>query len=373
MRWKVALRGLVLLAGAWSATSCAPNGFAAETLIATVRILSSASDPGYAQPGSSVGVQVLAYDGRASQAEPMTVYWLPFVCEDPADDAYYACFTPFEGGSDGGTPDVGDGGAPVGLGALKPGVDLTPFLPSGSSYEFQMPADVVAKHLHVNGSQPQYGLAILFNAACAGHLELLPPNPGNQNPQQVPLGCFDKNENQLGPDDWVLGFTRVYAFDPGSAGDGGTITNANPAISYVDVQGNDLAVTPSPNATMAYTTQAISTPHCSGNCPAIPIGPVVPSTSWEATQNVDSNGNPLHEEIWADFYSTFGSFSGDASLLYDATKGAIDGGTSAQANDPSSTDNQFTPPSTPGSGFIWMVIHDNRGGASWVTVPVTVQ
>ena len=37
------------------------------------------------------------------------------------------------------------------------------------------------------------------------------------------------------------------------------------------------------------------------------------------------------------------------------------------------TDNQFTPPNTAGNGFIWIVVHDSRGGASWVTIPVTVQ
>jgi hypothetical protein len=79
----------------------------------------------------------------------------------------------------------------------------------------------------------------------------------------------------------------------------------------------------------------------------------------------DVHGNPLNEEIWADYYTTFGSFSGDTGLLYDATHGSI--------GDAGTTDNQWTPPSTPGTGFIWIVVHDDRGGASWVTIPVTVQ
>jgi hypothetical protein len=361
------VRALVFVAGAWASTSCAPSGFAVETAIASVRILASSSDPAYAQPGSSVNVQVLAFDGRTSQPEPMAIYWLPFVCEDPANDAYYACFSQFEGGGDGGAPEGGDGGAGADLGALKPGVDLTPFLPTGPSFQFQMPADVVTQHPPIPGSPAPYGLAILFNVACAGHLELVALDPSSDNPQQIPFGCFDKSENQLGADDWVLGFTRVYAFPPDAGVDGGPITNANPVISSIDVQGSPLAVTLAANTTQVYTTQAISTPHCSGKCPAIPIGPVVPSSSWEELNppQLDVNGNPQHEEIWADFYSTFGTFSGDASLLYDATSGSV--------GDPSVTDNQFTPPGTPGNGFIWIVVHDSRGGASWVTIPVTVQ
>jgi hypothetical protein len=244
-------------------------------------------------------------------------------------------------------------------------VDLTPFLPTGPSYQFQMPSDVLTKHTPVPGSTPPtYGLGILFNIACAGHLELVQPDPTSDNPQQVPLGCFDQSENQLGADDWVLGFTRVYAFEPDSG-----ITNTNPVISSIDVQGSPLSVTLQQNTSQIYTTQAFTTSHCTASrrsdCPHVAIGPVVPSSSWEVTQQVASDGSLEHEEIWADFYSSFGSFTGDASLLYDATQGSI--------GDPSVTDNQFLPPTTAGNGFIWIVVHDNRGGASWVTIPVEVQ
>ena len=366
-----ALTMVVLLAGAWTSSSCAPSGFADPTVLATVRILASSADPAYAQPGSSVELQVLAFDGRPTQPEPMSIFWLPFVCEDPPDDAYYACFQQL-GKGDAGASEAGDGGAgSAGIGALRPGVDLTPFLPSGPSYPFQMPADVVTRHPTVPGAPAPYGLGILFNVACAGHLELVPPDPTSDNPQQVPLGCFDKSGTQLGPDDWVLGFTRVYAFPPDAGDEGGAITNANPVISSVDIPGGPLSVTLAPNATQIYTTQPFTTSRCTADrrssCPHIPIGPVVPPSSWEKINPSlpDVNGNDQHEEIWADFYSTFGQFSGDASLLYDATKGSL--------GDTTVTDNQFLPPNDPGDGFIWIVVHDNRGGASWVTIPVQVQ
>jgi hypothetical protein len=258
---------------------------------------------------------------------------------------------------------------PSGLGALRPGINLTPLLPSGPSFNFTMPTDIVATHRPVPGTPP-YGLAILFNIACAGHLQFLPLDPNNPNPVQVPIGCFDSNGDQLGPDDFVLGYTRVYAFPPDGGADGGPITNANPIISSVSVQNiglpNDtLAVTPEPNVPMGYSAPGITLQHCLGNCAAIPIGPNVPASSQELTQNVDSSGNPQREQIWADFYATFGSFAGGASLLYDPSRGSIGG--------PSVTDNQFIPPNKAGTGFIWIVVHDDRSGASWVTIPVTVQ
>ena len=57
-------------------------------------------------------------------------------------------------------------------------------------------------------------------------IEIVPLDPNNPNPQQVPIGCFDANHNALGPDDWVFGFTRVYAYND--------VANANPTISSID-------------------------------------------------------------------------------------------------------------------------------------------
>ena len=94
-----AILGTIALAGG---ASCAPSGFADPTIISTVRILASSADQPYAAPGADVNLQVLAYDGRSSQPEPMTIYWLPFVCENPADDAYYACFQQIENGGSSG-------------------------------------------------------------------------------------------------------------------------------------------------------------------------------------------------------------------------------------------------------------------------------
>jgi hypothetical protein len=363
----VLARGLsvAFVAGSLVSASCAPSGFADPTVVQTVRILASSADLPYAKPGDSVTLQVLAYDGRPSKPEPMTIYWLPFVCENPADDAYYACFTQFLPGgakADAGASVVADAGSFLGENGVLQN------LPTGPSYSFHMPSDAVTSHPPVMGAPVPYGLAILFNVACAGHLELVPIDPNNDNPQTVPLGCFDANHNQLGPDDWVLGYTRVYAYD--------TLSNQNPVISYVDVGGSKLAVTPQADAPQIYTTPAcdsatgcLSVPHCTssdGKDCQVPVGPVVPASSWEVNpEENDVNGHPLHEEIWVDFYTTQGSVQDEARLLYDSTTGSAGG--------PANTDTIFQAPSQPGTGTLWMVVHDNRGGAAWVTIPMVVE
>lgn len=366
-----------VLAAALAPVSCAPSGFADPTVVQTVRILASTADHPYAQPGTDVTLDVLAYDGRPSQPAPMSLYWLPFVCVNPPDDAYYSCFQQIEnGGAAGGDAGAGSGssggssgsggsiGAPMGSFVGANGVINAP---TGPSYTFHMPSDAVTSHPVSPGTAIPYGLAILFNVACAGQLRIVPIAPGDQNPQSVPIGCFDSNGNQLGPDDWVFGFTRVYAYD--------SLTNNNPIVSYVDIGGKQLQVTPQAGTPQIYMTPAcnsstscLSMQHCTGdskNC-KFDLGPVLDPKSWEVNPEAkDVNGNVLHEELWVDFYTTFGSLQDAARLLYDSTTGS--------AGPPSQTDTVFTAPSTPGTGFIWMIVHDSRGGTSWVTIPVLVQ
>jgi hypothetical protein len=354
---------ILLCAGAGILSACAPGGLQDQAQVNSVRILVSAADKPYAKPGDTVNLQVLAFDGRANKPAPMTVFWLPVLCENPKNDAYYACFQQLAaGGSDAGAPsppsDAGagagvEGGAPFGAGAgpLKPGIDLTPFLPTGPSYQFKMPEDAVTSHPMVKGVSVPYGLVIVFNVACAGHVELIPLDPNNPNPQQIPLGCFDAHHNQLGPDDWVFGFTRVFAYE--------NAPNTNPVIQSIDAPAQYKLMTS--GGPIAYTSTTLTVSACSSNCKDFPIGPVVPAKSQEVQTQLGSD-NPPKEEIWAEFYSTFGKFKDNARLLYDSTSGSLGG--------PDMTDNRFTAPDSTGSGTMWIVVHDNRGGAAWVTIPI---
>lgn len=307
--------------------SCAPRGFADPTIVSSVRILASRADAPYAAPGANVNVSLLAYDGRASKPEPMTIWWAPRPCINPRDDLYYACFDRLAAG------------------------DVSSGLGTGLAASLAIPPDIVDTHPAVAGARHKYGLAILFNAACAGHLQLIPVDPNDPNPQKLPVGCFDASGNQLGPDDFVFGFTRVYAYAPDSG-----VTNANPVIDHVEVQGQavDLA--------MGLTT-ARCTAKRREDCAHVRVGVSVPASSQEDNpDDTDDSGRARKEEIWADYYATFGDFTSEARLLYDTTAGAVQ-----------DSDNEFLPPADPGEGSVWIVVHDNRGGASWAQVSVHVQ
>jgi hypothetical protein len=348
------LLAAAIVLAAWTFSSCSPSGFTSETLINSVRILASRANEPRAKPGDSVHLEVLAYDGRASQPQPMNLFWLPFPCINPKGDAYYACFASIGtghlgddagaaggtgGGSDAGTGSGGSGGL---ASLLRPGVDLTPVLVSGSTFDFTMPDDVIVPR---EGVSPSYGLAIIFNFACAGHLELVPYDPASASPQQIPIGCFDSNHVRLGSDDFVFGYTRVYAYEK--------TEEVNPVISQVDVAGARLAI--DGGVSEPFVVPLCDKPN-TADCAKKPIGPVV------------SPSPPSGKLVWADFYSTTGSFGSGARLLYDP---------SVTLSIPDETNNKFTAPQSlmgaPAQNFIFIVVHDDQGGADWVTVPLQLQ
>ncbi len=66
--------------------------------------------------------------------------------------------------------------------------------------------------------------------------------------------------------------------------------------------------------------------------------------------------------MWIRYYADGGSLGSQVRLLNDATTG--------WNNDYGTT---FRAPKKKGPMHIWAVVQDNRGGASWVRVPIMVQ
>jgi hypothetical protein len=336
------------------AVGCSVGDFDAQNKLNSVRILASRADIPYAAPGESVAITVLAHDARPSRPEPMRLSWIPFPCVNPAQDSYFDCFRAF-GASRGALPPGADAGVPPRFGdpsgllseILKPGVDLTPYLPSGPTFSVTLPADIVETHPPSPGVNEKYGLAIVFNIACAGHVELIEIDPNDLTRQQVPFGCFDATGKRLGPEEYVIGFSRIYAYD--------TLRNANPVIESVTFEGKpvDLAT----GITVDRCTVAKADRGTA--CPKLSLEVSVPTSSQEPRVVGTKQAN---EQIWASYYSDIGDLDGDARLLYDVDSGRV-------------TDNamEFLAPATGGSGTIFIVVRDDRGGVDWVDVPVSVR
>src|SRR5687767_3104361 len=140
------MRRLGLFAALALIGSCGSGDFEPQSKIESVRILASRVDKPYAKPGETVSLELLAYDGRRKKERETKIYWIPFPCMNPRNDLYYACFIPQAGQADAGTGSTGSG-----FGALRAGVDLTPYLPTGATYSFKMPDNAIATHPPVQG------------------------------------------------------------------------------------------------------------------------------------------------------------------------------------------------------------------------------
>jgi hypothetical protein len=358
--FKLTLVVLVALS-AWAA-ACGGTGFDPQSRVDSVRMFAARIDKPYARPGETVNIEVLLTDARRDRPRPLELYWIPIACLNPTADLYYLCFAGAAGAADGGvSPDGGvrfvpagpleDGGAGI-PGAPPPGapptslptnIDLAPFLPRGPIFSFTMPEDAIVPRV---GTDP-YGLAYLFNIACAGQVRFVPPAPG-AGAQQIPLQCTDEDGNPLPPTDYVIGFVRVYAYE--------TRTNENPVIESVTYQGEPIDL-----------TAGITLPPCRdvkrrADCPEHEIGVRIPLSSWERNPSETEPLGEQREQIWVTYYSDVGSFADAARLLFDPRRGQIP--------DP---DVVFRAPATAGDGTLWAVVHDNRGGAAWAVIPVRVR
>lgn len=336
-RWFVLGLGVVLAA-------CLKVDFDPASVVNTVRVFATRADKPYAKPGETVQLEMLAHDGRADRSRPMKLYWIPLACINPPRDLYYLCFAQFAGvPGAGGSAGTGAGGTSARL-PLQPGADITAFLQQGPKFSFTMPADAITSKVPTPGASAPYGLAILFNVACTGRVKIEAPS---DNPQDIPIGCYDDAGNKLGPDEFVIGFTRVYAY--------ADITNSNPELIGVTFEGQPVG------------PDGIVVDRCLKeqfkDCDEKKIGVIVPDDVAEVNPlSKDDNGNPQREQIWVAHYSTIGRFGSEIRLINDPSEGRVP-----------EPDNKFRIPREVGTGLVWLILRDNRGGVSWRELKITVK
>jgi hypothetical protein len=333
--------------------ACGNQDFDPQSKVDSVRILTSRATLPIAKPGDTVKLELLAVDGRINKAKPMRVAWIPLPCVNPPQDLYYLCFAQaLAGGGDGGAP-RGDGGAPGGVtlppeaaALLTPGSDLTDVLPAGPELTFRVPDNAILPRPNV---KDPYGLVIYFNIACAGRIRVEGIDPA-KGPQQVPFYCSDEQGNRLPPSEYVVGFTRVYVY--------ADRTNQNPTFTGITWDGQPVDVAKGIEVERCLTQGTEK-----DKCPEHKLDVIVPPENQELNQGeLDSEGNPAKEILWATYYSTAAVFQGDLRLLYDARTGKV----------PDSSMRVY-PSDVPQVGNLWLVVKDNRGGTAWQALPFTVK
>ena len=352
---------VLALAMVGAVVACGGEGFDPASKVDSVRLFVVRADKPYVKPGETVTLEALVTDARREKPRAAKLYWIPIICLNPQNDLYDLCFAPpgsganqagattrlipvgplADAGADGGGAADAGGGSP--FAAIPTGVDLAPFLPQGPSFTFQMPMDAVQPR---NGGIDPYGLVVVFNVLCAGRIEFVPRDPEG-GPQQVPVACMDEENVPLKPSDYVIGISRVYAY--------AERTNTNPVIEKMTFDGQDVDL-----------AKGITLEKCVAekerDCKENKFDVRVSDGSWELNPSEVTRDGQLREQIWVDYYSDLGRFDDQARLLFDTHLGRI-----------SDSDVKYRASKSVTDGTLWAVVHDNRGGAAWIVVPLHVR
>lgn len=355
---------VVLALAAMSALFACGNDFDPASKVDSVRLFAVRADKPYARPGETVTLEALFTDARKEKPRAAKLYWIPVLCLNPREDLYFLCFAPpGDGGRQAGATRLiplgplaaasADGGADAAAAAgaaggnpfasIPTGIDLAPFLPQGPTFSFRMPEDAVQPREVISAP---YGLALVFNILCAGRVEFAARDAVG-GVQQVPVLCTDENGVKLPPSDYVIGISRVYAY--------GERVNTNPVIETLTFEGKD--VVPAEGITVERCTAERER-----DCKENKLGTRVSESSWEENPSEVEREGPLREQIWVGYYSDIGKFDSEARLLFDTRQGRV-----------SESDVTFRAPKNIIDGTLWAVVHDNRGGLSWIIVPLHVR
>ena len=306
------------------------SDFAPKNQVSAIRILAARADQPYARPGEAVHIEGLVEDARKAPARPMRVFWFPAPCVDPVGFQYFGCFPSFE--------------------ALFPsGVDLTPSLAEGTEVTVTIPQDALANVVLRPGQRERFATAYVFMVACAGHVERV-PRRGGLGPNAIPVACFDESGRELGPEDFVFGYTRVFVFEQRR--------NAIPSLDGVTFQGKPV----DPAAGIVTGRCVAEDPN--GDCKStVKLDVVFSDAAAEVDpDNVDEDGKVGRETLYVDWFTSVGKFTTDRKILFDGQLGRT----------PKSAI-ELSPPRDPAKGTIWAVLHDNRGGTSWLELPIEIE
>ena len=309
--------------------TCGGTGFDRASIVRGLRILAVQKDPAGPQAGEPVKLTMLYWDGKRSQSQirPIQITWFGD-CINPEGDLYYACFENIEDWQHGAV-----------LGATGD---------HGSTYATSIPQQIL-KPIPPEQGAP-YGLVFVFFAACAGQIRPIAPE---NNPNTLPVGCFGPDDQLLGPEDFVPGYTSIYVY--------GDRRNANPIVGNLLLDGGPIGSATGPAANPPRIARCTSSD--SAGCPAHPIKVEIDPSSAEPDPGaVAVDGTQLREQLWVSFYATGGDFQSEVRLVNDARAGW---------NDDNGTG--WRVPSTPGPVRLWGIVHDNRGGVAWTEGSVVVE
>lgn len=338
--------GILLLGASLGLGACGPE-LSRVSEIETLRIMGVRKSAPYARPGETVSLHMLWEDG-ADQMPDQVESFFGFWCLNPPGGVYSSCLT------------------------NPPNVDPPQFVTNQSGFDLVIPEDST-RPSDVEPSAPDSGIAFVFYGICAGTLDLGSASPDPDDPDAAassPLPrCLDEDGNELGPDDFVIGYSTVFIYDE--------LRNENPIITGFKVNGQDVEIDcideecqgpfPVPELTGCEEGvacfQTCEDDGDSFQCPGTEFGVVVDPASAEVDELAKvTYGEDLEEAIWVSYFVDQGTVNPELKMVNDATLGWQ-----------SDYSTEYFAPSEAGPLRLWAVVRDNRGGAAWIRVPAYVE
>src|SRR5690606_37704277 len=251
------------------------------------------------------------------------------------------------------------------------------FINNSSSFSIDLPENALRDSL-IDPSLPRQGSAFVFYGVCAGRLdgELVKGGMLNEDAlknvkdgQALIPRCLDEDGNELGPDDFVVGYSTILIYE--------NLRNENPIITGFRVNGQPAQIDcideecdepfPVPEMEGCETgipcIEACEDDGALGLCPEVKMTVEVDESSAERDSFAElAYGSILDESIWVSYFVDRGSVQAPLRLVNDATLGWQDDYGSA-----------ILAPKAAGPLRIWAAVRDNRGGVSWIRLPAYVK
>jgi hypothetical protein len=308
---KLATIGFLL--GLSSLFACAAD-FDPGARVSSYRVLGQQADVPFAKPGETVNISSLSYDplGRS-------VTWAWGACVNPEASTVQGCLDKIEADA------AASGSSPI----LAQGPEL-------SHFSYTVPADTLASLPDDAKASAMIGI---LSIACPGDLSF------EQGSNNLPFSCKEIGTGRVfALDEYIVGLKRIQVR--------ATDRNQNPQIAQVTFDGADWPEGEVKQVIACDTDNNDYKPCADDTRHQIAARPTADSVESGRTEF----GADFNEQVIVEYYATEGVFEYEVKIAEEPETG--------WAARKAASGQDLT---------LWMVVHDDRGGAIWTQRHVHVQ
>ncbi|HEY3253282.1 MAG TPA: hypothetical protein VGJ91_05015, partial [Polyangiaceae bacterium] len=299
--------------GLSSLLGCAPD-FEPGSRVNSFRVLGQQTDLPFAKPGETVNISSLSYDPQGR-----SITWAWGACVNPDASTVQGCLDKI------GADAAASGGSAV----LSQGPEL-------SSFSYTVPSNTLDVLPEAARASAMVGV---LSIACPGDLNL------DQESNNLPFSCKEAGTGRvLGLDEFIVGLKRIQVR--------ATDRNQNPEIEQVLFDGADWPEAEVKQVIGCDTDGNDYKPCAEDTKHKIGARPTAASVESGRTEF----GVDFTEQVIIEYYATEGVFEHEIKIAADPETG--------WAARKAASGKDLT---------LWMVVHDDRGGATWAERHVHVQ